>query len=101
MQTVYVERVTYEDRKILRHQIEEHFRLTGSPKARRLLDAWDVEALKFKKVFPMDYKKVTYLKTMNWQQAFAILYPNGKTFTPCLVPVVNKSFIVEGERYSW
>ena len=49
----------------------------------------------------MDYKKVTYLKTMNWQQSFAILYPNGKTFTPALIPVVNKSFIVEGEQYSW
>jgi hypothetical protein len=49
----------------------------------------------------MDYKKVTYLKTMNWQQAFGILYPNGRTYSPHLVPVVNKSFIFEQKEYKW
>ena len=49
----------------------------------------------------MDYKKVTYLKTMNWQQAFGVLHPNGRTYSPQLVPVVNKSFIFEEKEYKW
>jgi NAD(P)H-dependent glutamate synthase small subunit len=57
-QTVYIEAVTYEDKKILEYQVSEHLRLTGSPKAKKLLDNWAVEAPKFKKVFPMDYKRV-------------------------------------------
>ena len=49
----------------------------------------------------MSYKKVTYLRTMNWQQAWAVLYPTGNTYTPMLMPVVGKSFTFEGKRYSW
>jgi hypothetical protein len=49
----------------------------------------------------MDYKKVSYLKTMNWQQAFGILHPSGRTYSPQLVPVVNKSFIFEQKEYKW
>jgi len=49
----------------------------------------------------MSYKKVTYLRTMNWQQAWAVLYPTGNTYTPMLMPVVGKSFTFEGKKYSW
>jgi hypothetical protein len=49
----------------------------------------------------MDYRKVTYLKTMNWQQSAAVLYPTGNTYTPMLMPVVKNGFTFEGKRYSW
>ncbi len=47
----------------------------------------------------MDYKKVTYLKTMNWQQAFAVLYPVGTTYSPSLIPVMGRRFVFEGKEY--
>ena len=49
----------------------------------------------------MDTAKATYVKTHNWQQAWAVLYENGNTYTPHLMPVVRKSFIFEGIEYSW
>jgi hypothetical protein len=49
----------------------------------------------------MDIRKATYAKTHNWQQGFGLLYVDGKKVHPVPVPIVNKSFIVEGERYSW
>lgn len=47
----------------------------------------------------MDYKKVTYLKTMNWQQSFAVLYPVGTTYSPSLIPVMGRRFVFEGKEY--
>lgn len=49
----------------------------------------------------MRVEKATYTKTANWQQAWAVLYPTGKSFTPTLMPVVNKGFVFEGKRYAW
>lgn len=49
----------------------------------------------------MDPKKVSYAKTFNWQQGFAILYVDGKNVSPAPIPIQNKSFVVEGERYAW
>lgn len=48
----------------------------------------------------MDQKKAGYLKAgiANWQQAFGILYTDGKKVTPTLVPIHSDgSFIVEGK----
>lgn len=48
----------------------------------------------------MDQKKAGYLKAgiANWQQAFGILYTEGKKVTPSLIPIHNDgSFIVEGK----
>lgn len=49
----------------------------------------------------MDMKKAKYLGagTGNWQQAFGLLYVVGNTVTPQVIPVVNKSFVVEGKEY--
>ena len=45
---------------------------------------------------------MAYMKGMaNWQQGFGLLYDDGRTVTPVPVPILNKSFIVEGEKYSW
>ncbi len=46
------------DRKELRGYIEAHWRYTGSPLARRMLDDWGSYADRFIKVMPIEYKKV-------------------------------------------
>lgn len=44
----------------------------------------------------------TYIKsgTPNWQQAFGVLWVDGKHVTPELIPVVGGRFIVNGKSYS-
>lgn len=42
-----------------------------------------------------------YARFKNWQQGFGLLTVEGKTVIPTPVPIVNRSFIVEGTRYSW
>ena len=50
----------------------------------------------------MELKEAKYTKGIaNWQQGFGILYVDGKNVTPMPVPITNRSFIVEGECYSW
>lgn len=49
----------------------------------------------------MDMRKAKYAKTHNWQQGFGILYVMGNIVAPCPVPIINKSFVIEGEQYSW
>lgn len=49
----------------------------------------------------MDMRKATYTKTHNWQQGFGILYIHDGRVTPVAIPIEKKSFIVEGEQYSW
>lgn len=51
----------------------------------------------------MDLKKAGYLKSggANWQAGFGILHIDGAKVTPVLVPVHGRSFVVEGEKYSW
>src|SRR3954453_8883529 len=38
--------------------IEDHVRLTGSPRGKKLLDNWDHLVARFVKVMPIEYKKV-------------------------------------------
>ena len=49
----------------------------------------------------MDMRQATYTRTHNWQQAFGILYVDGKKVSPSLIHIDRKSFVVEGHRYSW
>lgn len=49
----------------------------------------------------MDMRKAKYAKTHNWQSGFGLLYVDGNHVTPCPVPIEKKSFVIEGERYSW
>lgn len=44
---------------------------------------------------------MAYMKFKNWQQGFGLLYVDGKKVTPSPVPIINRSFVVEGEQYSW
>ena len=43
------------DESQLRKLLEDHFKWTGSQRARALLDQWDSARLKFVKVFPNEY----------------------------------------------
>jgi glutamate synthase (NADPH/NADH) large chain/glutamate synthase (ferredoxin) len=45
------------DEAILRKLIEDHFRWTGSQRAREILDNWAASLPKFVKVFPTEYKR--------------------------------------------
>lgn len=49
----------------------------------------------------MDMTKAKYAKTHNWQQGFGLLYVDGAHVTPSPIPIQKKSFVIEGERYSW
>jgi len=51
----------------------------------------------------MNYDNAKYIKAglFTWQQGFGILHVEGKTVVPQLVPIVNKSFTVEGKTFKW
>ena len=49
---------TAEDEKQLRVMIENHFRFTGSTRAKTILDNWESRLPLFVKVMPVDYRKV-------------------------------------------
>jgi hypothetical protein len=49
----------------------------------------------------MDMKQAKYAKTHNWQQGFGVLYVDGPKVSPVPVPIERRSFVIEGERYSW
>jgi len=49
----------------------------------------------------MDMGKAKYAKTHNWQQGFGLLYVDGNKVYPQPIPIVGKSFVIEGVCYSW
>ena len=51
----------------------------------------------------MDMTKATYLPSGhgNWQQGFTLLYGRRGNITPVLVPIIGRSFTVEGKTYKW
>ena len=55
---VAIEQLDDEDRASLRLMIECHAQYTGSAVANRLLASWSVEVSRFRKVMPIDYKRV-------------------------------------------
>jgi glutamate synthase (NADPH/NADH) large chain len=55
---VEVEQLDDADRSFLRSIIEDHSSHTGSAVAQRMLASWSVEVSKFRKVMPVDYKRV-------------------------------------------
>ncbi len=55
---VEVEQLDEPDRDFLRSLVEAHLAYTDSAVARRMLDAWSVEVSRFRKVMPVDYKRV-------------------------------------------
>lgn len=51
----------------------------------------------------MDLNKADYLTTgaANWQQGFGILYIRRGNVTAVTVPIIGRSFTVEGQTYAW
>jgi glutamate synthase domain-containing protein 3 len=47
-----------EDIQTVRRMLENHASLTGSPRARAILDDWENELRWFVRVMPTDYKRV-------------------------------------------
>ena len=59
-----------EDVRTLRALIEQHAALTGSEKARRIVERWDDSLRKFVKVFPKEYRRVLNAKTTSQAPAY-------------------------------
>jgi glutamate synthase (NADPH/NADH) large chain len=55
---VEVEHLDEHDREYLRDTIERHLGYTESAVAKRMLASWSVEVSRFRKVMPIDYKRV-------------------------------------------
>ncbi|HSH12000.1 MAG TPA: glutamate synthase subunit alpha, partial [Ilumatobacter sp.] len=55
---VEIEPLDATDREFLRHMVEAHFAYTESAVASRMLAGWSVEVSRFRKVMPVDYKRV-------------------------------------------
>ena len=55
---VEVEQLDEADRNFLRGAIERHYEYTDSAVAARMLASWSVEVSRFRKVMPVDYKRV-------------------------------------------
>jgi glutamate synthase (NADPH/NADH) large chain len=53
------------DEANLKKLIEQHFKLTGSMRARAILDAWSEQVVKFIKVMPTDYERVLIERVNN------------------------------------
>jgi predicted phosphodiesterase len=72
----------------------EHTALNGSLTSRR----YGVEVGHL-----MDMKKAEYLGagSANWQQGFGIFYVDKSRVYFNLVPISNRSFVVEGKKYDW
>ena len=49
--------VVAEDVDELHDMIDKHYRYTGSPRAKMMLDDWDIVRRMFVKVFPMEYRR--------------------------------------------
>src|ERR1051326_4089326 len=56
--SVDLDPMTAEDTSLVFNLIEKHFDLTGSPRAKWVLENWDSMLEKFIKIFPQEYKKV-------------------------------------------
>jgi glutamate synthase domain-containing protein 3 len=60
--SVDLDPITAEDSTRVYALIERHFELTGSPRAKWILENWDTMLDKFIKIFPQEYKKVLNLR---------------------------------------
>jgi glutamate synthase (NADPH/NADH) large chain len=58
MDMVDVEHPTEEEFDLIKGDVERHVAYTNSDRGRRLLDDWDTERVKFRKVIPRQYKRV-------------------------------------------
>jgi glutamate synthase domain-containing protein 3 len=64
-----------EDIQMLRALIAKHAALTGSEKAKRIIERWDDSLRKFVKVFPKEYRRVLEARTSQPTPAFVRVIP--------------------------
>ncbi|WP_250277665.1 glutamate synthase large subunit [[Clostridium] colinum] len=58
LQLISLEELNNEDKEDLKQMLQNHYKYTNSPKAKKMLDNIEVEINKFTKVIPKAYKKV-------------------------------------------
>ncbi|HUJ73458.1 MAG TPA: glutamate synthase large subunit, partial [bacterium] len=63
---VALEALEPEDVQMIRQLVQRHAQLTGSPRARRVLERWDECLTQFVKIMPIDYKRI--LMTMRQER---------------------------------
>jgi len=61
----------------------------------------EVWGLEVGNLMDMASSGAAYSKVHNWQQAWGVLYEDGRNVTPHLIPITNKSFVFEGVQYKW
>ena len=59
------------DEAVVKRMVENHARLTGSRRAREVLDDWAVQRLRFVKVFPKEYRRALTELAANGKQEAA------------------------------
>ena len=59
------------DREELQKMLENHVRYTGSKKATQILESFEEELPKFKKIIPEDYKKLIVMTGMYEEQGMS------------------------------
>ncbi len=74
------------DEAILKKQIEDHHKWTGSLRARQLLDHWTESRAKFVKVFPNEYKRALGEQAAKAAATKAIQDAGGGTKAKAAVP---------------
>ena len=55
---INIDPLTNKDVNLLKVKLNEHIKHTGSPKATRILNQWDTSLKYFKKVMPIELKRV-------------------------------------------
>ena len=55
---VVLDELDDDDRSFLHQTVQRHRELTGSAVAERLLASWSVKVSRFRKVLPLDYRRV-------------------------------------------
>jgi glutamate synthase domain-containing protein 3 len=63
--SVDLDPLTAEDTSLIFNLIERHFDLTGSPRAKWILENWDTMLEKFIKVFPHEYKRILNIRPLS------------------------------------
>ena len=58
MEMINIDPLTNKDINLLKVKLTEHIKHTGSPKAAKILSHWDISLKYFKKVMPIELKRV-------------------------------------------
>jgi glutamate synthase domain-containing protein 3 len=71
MEMVKIEELESEDISAIRTLLHDHQNYTKSPKAKFVLDSFDAEIKKFRKVMPVEYKRILEQKKLEEKMGLA------------------------------